>query len=812
MKRYFTWMLTIVMTGMVLAQDGIVRPTGGPPARGTAARPARPTPTATPVAAPVATAGSVNIGTNDHPNALRFVDAPADMLLNDYARRTGRILLPAPNVPTATTKITLVSPDSMELTDEQYLAAIERILNWNDIVIELEGEIFVTVTPANDPTKRNPDIRETPSMEDEALFQYPEGTGEFVSHMITLKYITIDEGKAVLEGFQRPTAKIQLFERTNSILITDAADNVNRILRIMAFVDIPTPPARESIHVVQIKFAKAADIKARLQELVDAAQGEPASTGPRRMTAPQESTSGSPRTTNRPLPQGVTLPGGRPAVVAEPVPTSTAMMEVLMQDAERGIIRGTVKMVSDERSNILMILTRPENMSFFQKAIDVLDIPATVEVVTEFFRLEHAKADKVASLLNDLISNDAAKRDQPGVATRAGGDGASATLAEAAAAASSRRTQNTAVDASIVSDAAKSRVGQLSKDNIRILPDERANGLLIMASHEDLEAIKDVIRQVDVRLAQVLIEVILVEMNFDNSLDTGVDWVQRVLSGNSGSLLYAGQGGGGTLNPPMNLGTLGNELAGGVSGLSSYFTFPGQRLDVVLRAVATDSKARIMASPIIMTQDNTEGVLTSTRSVYINKGKTVSGYGENRYESSNVDTRDVGLELKVTPMINDTGYVVLNVAQTIQSIIGYQLIDGEPWPTVSERKMGADIAVQNGETVVLGGLAQSETSDTRSKVPILGDIPLLGWFFRSTKKTEIRSEVVVFLTPRVINSNEEAREEAIRRRVSLDTAGTWSGRWSMSTLADPVTAEEAQAMEDRLHDLAPHRVIEAPAE
>jgi len=104
--------------------------------------------------------------------------------------------------------------------------------------------------------------------------------------------------------------------------------------------------------------------------------------------------------------------------------------------------------------------------------------------------------------------------------------------------------------------------------------------------------------------------------------------------------------------------------------------------------------------------------------------------------------------------------------------------------------MGSDIAVNSGDTVVLGGLAQNTITDAKTKIPILGDIPFLGWFFRSTKQSKMRNEVVVFLTPRVITHDFEGEDEARNRKAYLDTAGVWRSDWSSSRLADPITDKE----------------------
>jgi len=332
----------------------------------------------------------------------------------------------------------------------------------------------------------------------------------------------------------------------------------------------------------------------------------------------------------------------------------------------------------------------------------------------EPIRLEYAVAKDVAALLNDLIGNDVAKKDQPAAVTCAGSDGTAMTLAEAAA---NRRAQ-TATNVSIISDASKSLARQLSRDNIRILADERANVLLVMASHDDMTVIKDVVAQVDIRRPQVLIEAVVVEINFGSAKETGVEWVQRTLGGDSGSSLRTA---------------------------SAFLTFPSQDYDKVVNAITTEDAVRVISSPCLMTQDGTEVIL---------EAMPMSFYRPRNHVPDNTDLKDVNLTLKVTPHINKKGYIVLAIEGTHVATVSAPMGTPDGYPAVATRRVGADIAMQGGETVALGGFVRSSTEKVMTRVPVLGRIPLLGRLFRSQKAIELRKEIVVFLTPRVIEDVE----------------------------------------------------------
>ena len=742
--------------------------------------------------APTALGGTVpTMALDDSPNSLNYQEAESDLVLLDYANRIKRTLLPAPNVPKAT--ITLRTHPGANLSEREYLMAIEQILNLNGIALEPVGEKFLRVVPATELRKMaTPTLFPASTDESDAEPDRFEEDGRFVSRMVELKNIDLEEAKTVIDGFIRAGAQIQTFERTNSILVTDSADNVNRVLEIIGYIDRPII-AREEPNIIRIIHAKASDIKERLLELVEEAQSQ--QTTARR--APTERQTGAPGTITRPLPRGVTLPRGRPGQ-----PPASTVLDSVVQDAERGVIRGKVQIVADERTNILIIITRPENMVFFDRVIKVLDIETTPDVLVEVFRLEHAVAEDVASLLNDLIGNESTSSDSAPASISGSappGDSGSQRLEEFV----QRRRAAEAAAASLPSDT-KTKVGKLDKENIKILADERTNALVIMASQADMATISELISSVDIRLAQVIIETVLIELNFEDTLETGVDWVQRAMhSGKSGGkpvVTFAGAGGGGSLNPadPLAMSSI-NAIPDSGAGVTYYLTALDLNLDLVLRAAASDTRARIMSSPVIMTQDNKEAVLEATVKRYFFKGKRYAGNnrdGTVAYEDD-VEQQDVGLTLKVTPRINNKGYVVLTVEQTVDAIAGTQIVNEDEWPIVSSRRMGSDIAVNSGDTVVLGGLAQNTITDARSKIPLLGDIPFLGWFFRSTKKSKMRNEVVVFLTPRVINHDFEGEDEARNRKAYLDTAGVWRSDWSSSRLADPISEKEREKLIER---------------
>jgi len=791
--------------GVLRSGPGAVRPVRTQPPGAAATAPVIAAPAATAPATETSASGTngANGESADDGEAiapeLKFDGSSSDIVLLAYARETKRTLLMAPDVP----KVNITLRSQTALTRREYLQAIQTALNMNGIALLPVGDKFLKVVTA---AAYRPSAPQT-LFEEPANGQHEE-LGEMVSQMVQLKYITIDEVKGVLDGFKRPQGLILVFERTNSILITDAAENVNRMLEIIHFLDQPHN-AREEVNVRPIKYAKAATIKQRLDEIVaESLKAQQAA-----KESPQAKSAGSPgivRAAAPMVPGVLRSPSMAPAAAS---PANQAVVEALMDEAERGVIRGKVQILADERTNIMIIITPPENMTFFDRIISVLDIETTPDVGVEVMRLEYADAEEVAKMLNDLIGN--AKADQPkstvsGAASENKAAAGEAPKSENLASFAERMRSAASTTAPAAGEAAKSKVGELSKDNIKILSNKRTNAVIVMASKSDTAAIKEIIKDMDIMLSQVLIETVVLDVSLTKELSTGISWLQTQMHtvGNSGvSWVGSGGAGGGTATHPISSPALGSatSLTNAFTGLQYFFTMPNIDVNAVIQAASSDDRTKVLTSPVLLTQDNKEATIESKKTVYLTKGSTpvttgtLSGSSTTYYQP-NVDAKDIGITVKVTPRINQKGMVVLHVDETFEGQTGSQSVpttaaDGsqiaQDWPVISTRKLTADIAMKSGETVILGGLVTTSKAKNTTKVPLLGDIPFIGrYLFGSTDDKDERTELLVFLTPYVLDTAESMDAEARRRKEHANAEGLWTKGWSNSKLADESIAQK----------------------
>lgn len=808
-------------------------------------------------------------GTNGVPTRLAFDQAPLEVLLYAYADVAGKILIPAPNLPK--TQITLKTFEDRELTKEEYLEAIEVTLTMNGVVLEPFDKIFLRAFERK--TVRTQGIRT--SMDMPTTNSIPE-KGRVVSQLIRLQHITAEEAQKALEGFKDPNGLFQVFERNNTILVTDTQENLNRMLEVVRELDVATP-VTEDVFVRQIQYAAAMEIKTALETIVTESQkdAQPAKGG-----APKESGAPGFGGGTRPsLQPNRLLNLNRPGLnKPEPPPTTpNATMMAQVSDADRGMIRGKVLILADDRSNKLIVITAKTNMDFFDKVIETLDVETTPEVEVEVIRLKYAESEDVASMLNDLIGNGSsssqAKNNQNQNTAKNGTANRNLTQTRAGAGGAATRPQTANPT---FSKSASSSLGELNKDNIKILADKRINGIVVMARKADMRAVKEVIEDMDVKLSQVLIETVIIEVTLGDDLKTGIDWVQRgrqrvsvPVRDAAGNALYRytepGEGGktvvgalgetittsdgsqvvipseaeagmiplmkraisrdgfynngsymlgGGAGTGSGMLGTLVNAAGQVVSndtavtaanpiggGLNYLLKSDKLNLAAVIQASKTDTRAKYIASPIVMTVDNKEAIVEATESRKFYSGSTTTTSYSSPVTSYSYTDKDIGIKIKVTPKINPDGTVMLTVEEEYSQLGAGQsvLVSGsngstqqEPIDTAVSRKMSADVLLDNMQTVILGGLTETYKSDKETGIPILKDIPWIGkWLFGSVTQNETRKELLVFMTPYVLDDADAAQAEAIRRKKSMSDPRPWEDNgWSLSTVADPVAKKE----------------------
>jgi general secretion pathway protein D len=386
--------------------------------------------------------------------------------------------------------------------------------------------------------------------------------------------------------------------------------------------------------------------------------------------------------------------------------------------------------VADERTSTVVVLASEVDTLRVKQLIAMIDkeTPRGRGKINVYY-CEHANAEDLAKVLQEIPSQ------QSGAGSSAAGG------AGGGAAAGAARGPTAVV-----------------MGKVQINADKATNSLIIMADKEDYDVVEDVIKKLDIPRSMVYIESLIMEVNATKSLELGVQWqlFDRTNVNNNNVVYGGGFSGTGALNAATNL-LSPTGLAVGV--LTEPFTFGGitlSNISAIVNAVKKDDDFRILSTPQILTTDNQEARITvgENRPFQTQSTTSVSGGTFDSFEY-----RDVGKILKITPHVSEGRNVRLKLSLEVTSLdrlatatTGLQ----STRPVTNKRTIDTTVLVQDNHTVVIGGLIDDNRNSNETKVPGLGDIPLLGWLFKTQSDANQKTNLYIFITPRVVKSPEEA--------------------------------------------------------
>jgi general secretion pathway protein D len=303
--------------------------------------------------------------------------------------------------------------------------------------------------------------------------------------------------------------------------------------------------------------------------------------------------------------------------------------------------------------------------------------------------------------------------------------------------------------------------GNALMPSVRIVADEGNNAVIIIASAEEYASVLKVIKQLDVLPQQVLIDATIVEVTLNNDLNYGVEWY---LTHNHNTV---GLGGGGS--NALNV----SQIATGVTtgGFSYAFQSMPKDLNFLLQSEATNNNINVVSSPSLMVLNNQEASITVGDSVPIRSSVStnLSAGTTTPIQTSSIQMVDTGVNLIVRPHVNSSGLVLMDILQKVDNAVTTTTSSSIDSPTIQKREITTSAVVQSGETIVLGGLIKEENDNNVSGIPWFGQLPVIGPLFSTTARNKDRTELIVLLTPRVVNSRQNAREITDEFRQKLST-------------------------------------------
>lgn len=398
----------------------------------------------------------------------------------------------------------------------------------------------------------------------------------------------------------------------------------------------------------------------------------------------------------------------------------------------------TAIMIPDVRSNSLIVFALRRDLEFIREIISILDVDIYITKKAYIYYVQNSIASELAGLLEAVFSGS-----DTGGSTRRPPTGGRPTIPTAQA-------------------GSTGQIGGASEiqGEVSIVADERTNSLIIVTAPSNYPYIEATIKQLDIMPKQVLIEVLIVDVTLDDSHELGVSWSMAT----EGSLDIGGQS--------RYFESTVQQTIGGPGVGFVYDLFEVDRFRAIISAKANENKLEVLASPHILVANNQEATIDVGSEIPVVTSETDEGYdaqGNKRYNRT-IQYRKTGTLLTVTPHINSSHFVNMVISQEVSNL-SEKVVEGISSPIIETRKATTSVMIGDGQTLVIGGLIQRTRNPSSEGVPWFYRVPVLKYLFGKHRYSERASELLIFLTPQVINTPEEAQtiSDQVRGKINIDT-------------------------------------------
>jgi general secretion pathway protein D len=573
---------------------------------------------------------------------LNLKDADIRALISTVSKFTGKNFIIDPRVKA---KVTVISANT--LTPEAVYEVFLSVLQVHGYAAVPTGSVIKIVPEVN--------AKQGPLPLSGKNDTFPDD--ELITKIIRLDHVPASQLVPILRPLVPQQGHLAAYNPTNTLIITDHAGNIQRLLKIIAGVDRPDS---DELEIIPLKHASASELVRILNSLNAGAAAKDA--------------------TNK------------------------------------------IKLAADDRTNSILVTGDRSSRLKIRATITYLDTPLEDGGGnTHVIYLKYAKAENLVTILTGL-----------------------------------KEQANNAVASKVKAAPVKVTSGSVISQNAIIQGDEETNALIITADPNTVKNLKAVIRQLDIRRAQVLVEAIIAEITTNNNKEVGVGIAVDGTTRDSGALPagisnFAGVG---DLLTAVVSGTAPTTLPSGLSFGLGGDNGSGIRYGALLRALQTDQNTNILSTPNIVTLDNEEAELIVGQNLpFVTGSFTGTGSTNPNNPFQTIERQDVGLTLKVTPQINEGDTVQMVIEQEVSSVIPGTIEQGI---ATRKRSIKTSVLVDDGGILILGGLIADEVSDTESKVPLLGDIPVIGFLFRTQNTTKSKQNLMVFLRPTILRDHKDA--------------------------------------------------------
>jgi len=648
---------------------------------------------------------------------INLVDSDLFSLLKYFSQITGRNFVLGDTKELAGKKITILgnAPVSRDAAYEAFMAALEA----HGLSVVQVGSLY-KVVPSKELLREPLAIGEGSG----------RATAQYMTQIITLNNVLAEDISKIVEQLVSEDAKVLAYAPSNMLIITDSGHNIRRVAKLISELDVKAPTS--SMQMIPVVNANAEELKAIIEELYGVSDTEQAASSSSSSSSRRSSRSSRRRRNEEAEKSGSVTAGKKSKYIS--------------------------KVMADERTNTLIVIANETGHAAVKDLISQLDVDVDLASrgALHVVKLEHADAQEVANVLQELSNggnNSANQRNNP--SARANAQRAGRTN-------SSRQNQSSDRQGASESAAAAFDSG------MRVAADETTNSLVIIAANEDFQIIKTVIEELDEKRKQVYVDVVVLELTASENNAFSIGYHAPIPGAN---------GGFGTVGAALGTNSFVPPVADAAAGTLSGFNlgFYGQSVDVSLpdgttlsvpafgiaiQAIKGTSMVNIVSQPSVSALDNETAKVMVGRKVPF---PTTSGLNSLGQPVVTYQREDVAITLELTPRINSEDSVTMEVNVDVQELEESDLVDVQQAGYItSTRQVETSVRVPNNQTVVIGGLVATTETEAESKIPVLGDLPVIGALFRSKSRSSRKSNLLVFLTPHIIQDEATDMAEVMR--------------------------------------------------
>lgn len=676
--------------------------------------------------------GLEDITNENFPETIESFDFPnADIadIVKAISELTGRNFILDPGV---RGKVTIIAPSKITVA-EAYKMFLSALAIHSYAIVPSDG--YYKIKAARQAQRD--------SIETFSGSYYPN-SDQMITKIIHLKYISADE---VLKQFRNITTKdgdINSYSPTNSIIVSDYGSNVDRLVKIINQLDVPG--FEDQIEVVPVRNAKAKDLADLIEKIVNKGQ-----------------------TPNRSGAGGITSGfQGNVNRFSRPGTSTTASSN------QQG---GSYFMAfPDERTNALIVVGNKAGIQRVRRLVNQLDIGLNSSAAggVYVYYVKHGDAEKIAQVINGVAKD----------ANPTSGN-------------SRQNSPNSFLPPSFLNSGAptseSSNSAQIFGGDVKVTADKNSNSLVVVASKQDYEKVLNLLSRIDIAQDQVYVEAIITELNSNDANEWKVGYYQYDESGfGKGGFntfkdaellsLTSLTGGNGVIIPFAGKKTVNFKQFNATTGAATSSTIQVPNILGFINFLKGQGKANILSTPRIMGLNNQDAQIKVTQKIPVGlQNQTTTG----GVAQQSLQFEDAGIDLKIKPFISPSSNIIrMEITQLVSQPTKAANVPAalaDQATIIGKREIKTNIVMRSEDTAVLGGLAQDQETESETKVPLLGDIPVIGWLFKSKTVSKSKTNLMVFLTPKIIRNPSDhnailsktlnERTEFIKNQGGLDPYG-----------------------------------------